>query len=615
MNLFSERKYIVVAFVALTVLAFIARLFYVQVMDDSYKLSSRNQALYFKTDYAPRGLVYDRNGKLLVYNQVAYDLVVSPKLVKELDTNDICEQLGMEKTVFAKKLKMLRDEAVAKHDPRPLVFERQLLPEVYARLQEHMYKYRGFEVQIRTVRKYPMSIAAHLLGYVGEADKRTVERDPYYRDGDYVGISGIEKGYEEALRGKKGVRILMRDVHGNIKGSFKEARYDTAAVPGKNLTASLDAELQLYGEQLMQNKIGGIVAIEPGTGEILALITSPTYDPNLLVGRERAQHYAELANDTLGLPLFNRALMASYPPGSTFKMLNALVAQQEGVLTPQTRYPCASGYPPTGGKPKCHPHASPLDLAGSIQHSCNSYYSYAFKSILDNRRKYRSTEEAYAAWRKYVQSFGVGVKLDSDLPYVLKGNVPSVQYYDRYYGKGGWSASNVISLGIGQAELLVTPLQMANITSIIANRGWYYTPHIIRSVGDEKAIDPRWKEKHYTLISDTSYFNVMIEGMSEVVRAGTARVAQIPGIEVCGKTGTAENPHGKDHSVFVCFAPRENPKIALAILVENSGAGKQWAAPIASLMLEKYLTGKISRPELEQRMLEGDLMNNQSAAE
>jgi len=513
----------------------------------------------------------------------------------------------MEKEVFVKRLKRLRDDAVFNRDPRPLIFEKQLLPEVYARLQEHMYKYRGFEVQTRTVRKYPMNIAAHLLGYVGEVDKRITEKNPYYRDGDYIGISGVEKGYEEVLRGRKGVRILMRDVHGNIKGSFKDGIYDTAAIPGKYLTSSLDADLQLYGEQLMQNKIGGIVAIEPGTGEILALVTSPTYDPNLLVGRDRTKNYAELLKDTFGLPLFNRALMAYYPPGSTFKLLNALVGQQEGVTRTDTRYPCAMGYPPLGGKPKCHRHPGPCDLEMSIQHSCNSYYSYVFKSIIDNRR-YKSTEEGYEAWRKYVLSFGVGVKLDSDLPYVLKGNVPSVQYYDKIFGKGRWRASTVISLGIGQNELGITPLQMANITSIIANKGWYYTPHIIKSIGDEKEIDAKWRQKHYTLVTDTNYFNVVIEGMAEVVRAGTARVAQIPGIEVCGKTGTAQNPHGKDHSVFVCFAPKDDPKIAIAILVENSGFGATWAAPIASLMVEKYLTGKITRPDLEKRMMEGNLL-------
>ncbi|TND07576.1 MAG: penicillin-binding protein 2 [Bacteroidetes bacterium] len=609
MNNEGLRKYIVAGFVLLLVFTYIGRLFYIQVVDDSYKLSSRNQAFYFKTDYPPRGFIYDRKGKLLVYNQIAYDLLVTPKMVKSLDTNDMCKQLGMDRDVFVKRLKKLREEAFMKRDPRPLIFEKQLLPEVYARLQEHMYKYRGFEVQTRTVRKYPTNIAAHLLGYVGEVDKKVTEKNPYYRDGDYIGISGVEKGYEEVLRGRKGVSILMRDVHGNIKGKFKDGIYDTAAIPGKYLTSSLDADLQLYGEQLMQNKIGGIVAIEPGTGEILALITSPTYDPNLLVGRERTKNYVVLLQDTIGRPLFNRALMAYYPPGSTFKLLNALIGQQEGVLTPSTLYPCARGYPPMGGKPKCHPHASPTNLEGSIATSCNSYYSYVFRSIVENRRKYKRSVDGYTAWRKYVQSFGVGVKLDSDLPYVLKGNVPSVEYYDKLHGKGAWMASNIISLGIGQAELGITPLQMANITSTIANKGWYYTPHIIKSIGDEKEIDAKWKVKHYTMVTDTQYFNNVIEGMYKVVEAGTARIAQIPGIEVCGKTGTAQNPHGDDHSVFVCFAPKDNPKIAIAILVENSGYGSRWAAPIASLMVEKYLTGKITRPELEKRMLEGNLIS------
>lgn len=606
MNNHGLRKYIVAGFVVLLALAYIGRLFYIQVVDDSYKLSSRNQAFYFKTDYPPRGFIYDRNGKLLVYNQIAYDLLVTPKMVKGLDTNDICKQLGMDRAEFVKRLKKIAEDARLRHDPRPVIFEKQLLPEVYARLQEHMYKYRGFEVQTRTVRKYPMNIAAHLLGYVGEVDEKDIAKNPYYRQGDYIGISGVEKGYEEVLRGQKGVSILMRDVRGNIKGKFKDGIYDTAAIPGRYLTASLDANLQQYGEELMKNKIGGLVAIEPATGEILALITSPSYDPNLLVGTELRKNYVDLLRDTFGRPLFNRALMAYYPPGSTFKLLNALVGQQEGVLTPSTTYPCARGYPPLGSKPKCHPHGSPTDLKGSIATSCNSYYSYVFRSIVENRRKYKTTREGYEAWRKYVQSFGVGVKLDSDLPYVLKGNVPSVAYYDKVFRV--WNANTVISLGIGQAELGVTPLQMCNITCIIANKGWYYTPHIIKSIGDEKEIDPKWKQKHYTLVTDTAYFNNVISGMHQVVEAGTARIAQIPGIEVCGKTGTAQNPHGKDHSVFVCFAPKDNPKIAVAILVENAGFGATWAAPIASLMLEKYLTGKISRPELEKKMLEGNLM-------
>lgn len=612
---FSERRYGVIAVVVLVALAYIGRLYYVQMVNDTYKLSARNQAFVFKTDYPPRGAIYDRNGKLLVFNQVAYDLMCVPRDMKGMDTVELCKVLNIDKEEFIKRMiRMCGTLKNAKYDYRTYIFEAQVLPELNARIQEKLYKFNGFFVQPRTVRKYPMPVAAHLLGYIGEVDERGMKKNPYYKSGDYIGISGIEKGYEEYLRGTKGVSIKMRDVHNNIKGSFKDGIYDTAAVPGLSLVSTLDAELQQYGEKLMQNKIGGIVAMDPSTGEILALITSPTYDPNLLVGRDLRKHYVDLLHDTIGNPLFNRALQAYYPPGSTFKLMNALIGQQEHVLSASTLYPCARGYPPLGGKPKCHPHGSPTDLKGSIATSCNSYYSYVFKSIVENR-KYKNSVEGFEAWRNYVLSFGVGRKIGTDLPFELKGNVPSVNYYNKVFGKGGWRASTVISLGIGQAELGVTPLQMCNITCIIANRGFYYTPHIIRSIGDDKEPLAKWREKHYTLVTDPLAYTNVVDGMWQVVEAGTGRVAQLPGIEVCGKTGTAQNPHGEDHSVFVCFAPRNNPKIAIAVLVENAGFGAAWAAPIASLMMEKYLTGKIARPDLEKKMLEGDLMHGKKTTD
>lgn len=611
----GARRYIVVGIAILSVILYLVRLFYIQVVDDKYKLVASNQAFKYDTDYPPRGAIYDRNGKLLVFNQVAYDLMVVPRELKGCDTVGMCRILNITKDDFNKRLVRLSGNlSEAARDYRSHVFESQMLPELNARLQERLYKFPGFYVKARTVRKYPIPIAAHLLGYIGEVTEQQTKDNPYYKSGDYIGKSGIEKGYEEALRGKKGVQILMRDVHGNIKGSYKDGRYDTAAVPGQNLVATLDADLQLYAEQLLQNKIGGLAAIDPSTGEILALVTSPTYDPNLLVGRDFPRNYKTLLDDTLGRPLFNRALQAMYPPGSTFKLMNSLVALQEGVLTPATTYPCARGFPPLGSKPKCHAHGSPISLEGAISTSCNSYFSYVYKSIIDNRKYRGSTKAGYDAWRKYVLSFGVGEKLGTDLPFDAKGIVPTSSYYDKVFGKNSWKSITVtgVGLGIGQGELSVTPTQMCNIICSIANRGYYHTPHIIRSIGSDPKPLAKWEEKHYTLVTEREYYEDVIQGMSSVMTSGTGRAVNVPELNMCGKTGTAQNPHGDDHSVFVCFAPRNNPKICVAVLVENSGFGATWAAPIASLTIEKYLKGEITDPSriaLQKKMFEGDLLH------
>lgn len=605
----ADRKFIIMGIVAFIGIVYMFRLFYLQLIDDSLKLDAKNQAFRYVTQYPPRGYIFDRKGKLLVYNDAAYDLMVLPKQVKDIDTMELCRILDIDRQSFLHRMK----KAIEKpNSPRkPSIFEKQISAETYAALQEKLYRLKGFYVQSRTLRKYPFPIAAHLLGYVGEVDKTITDANPYYKEGDYIGISGMEKSYEEELRGKKGVRIMMVDVHNREKGSYMNGIYDTLSVPGEGLTCTLDRDLQIYGEQLLQNKIGSVVAIEPSTGEILALVTSPSYDPNLLVGRARSKNYAKLALDTLAVPLFNRALMATYPPGSTFKLIDALIAQNEGVLSPETSYPCARGYPPLGGKPKCHPHFSPIALYESISHSCNSYYSYVFKSIIDNK-KYHSTVEGFEAWRNYALSFGIGRKLNSDLPNELRGSLPTVNYYNKVFGKGAWKSSTIISLGIGQAELGITPLQNANAVTIIANRGYYYIPHIVKAINNNPN-DPklkRFKEKHYTLVTDTTYFNNVIRGMAFTVENGTAASVKIKDIPTCAKTGTAQNPHGKDHSVFVAFAPKDNPKIAVAVLVENAGFGSTWAAPIASLMIEKYIRGYITRPDMEKRMLEGNLIKN-----
>ncbi|MCE9540247.1 MAG: penicillin-binding protein 2 [Bacteroidetes bacterium] len=608
MNQLSERKYIIMGVIILIGLIYIFRLFYIQVIDDSYKLDARNQAFRYNTEFPVRGYIYDRNNKLLVYNEAAYDLMVLPKKIKNLDTMDFCNLLGITKDAFIKKMK----KAVqSPNSPRKQsIFEKQLSPKEYASLQERLYRFPGFYVQSRTLRKYPKKIAAHMLGYIGEASKETTEKDPYYNEGDYLGISGIEKTYEKALRGKKGMHIMMVDVHNREKGSYMNGLYDTMAIPGKPLTSTIDRDLQEYAELLMQNKIGSVVAIDPSTGEILSIVTSPTYDPNLFVGRARNKNYGLLSQDSIGKPLFNRSTMASYPPGSTFKLVMALIGLHEGVLTPSTRYPCARGYPPLGGRPKCHPHPSPQDLVGAIGTSCNSYFSFVFKSVIDDK-KYNNTYKAYANWRDIAVSFCLGTKTGSDLANELRGNVPSIKYYDKVFGKGSWKASTVISLGIGQAEMGITPLQNANLVAIIANKGWYYTPHIVKAIGgnpNDTLLD-RFKVKHNTMITDTNIYNEVIKGMAKAVESGTAGALKIDGIPYGAKTGTAQNPHGKDHSVFVCFAPLDNPKIAVGILIENAGFGSTWAGPIARLMMEKYLKGKITRPDLEKRMIEGDLIH------
>lgn len=614
MNQLSERKYIIIGVFLLVGLIFITRLFYIQVIDDSYKLDAQNQAFRYLTEFPLRGYIYDRNNRLLVYNEAAYDLMVLPKNVKQIDTADFCDLLGITKESFIKK--MTKAVQAPNSPRRESIFEKQLSPRDYASLQERLYRFPGFWVQPRTLRKYPRKIAAHMLGYIGEADKAMTIKDSYYKEGDYLGISGIEKTYEKVLRGKKGLRIMRVDVNNRDKGSYMNGLYDTSAIPGKPLTTTIDAELQAYGEELMKNKIGSLVAIDPQTGEILSIITSPTYDPNLFVGRARNKHFAELSLDSIGKPLFNRSTMASYPPGSTFKLVMALIGLNEGVLTPHTLYPCARGYPPLGGHPKCHPHPSPLDLTGAIGNSCNSYFSFVFKSVIEDK-KFHDTYKAYENWRQTAMSFCLGVKTGSDLANELRGNVPSIKYYDKVFGKGSWKASTVISLGIGQAEMGITPLQNANLVAIIANKGWYYTPHIVKAIGgnaNDTLLD-RFKVKHYTMIKDTAVYMNVIRGMARAVEAGTAGALKIEGIPYCAKTGTAQNPHGKDHSVFVCFAPIENPKIAIGILIENGGFGAAVAGPIARLMMEKYLKGKITRPDLEKRMYETDLIHKKQPVE
>lgn len=596
---YSQTGQRVVILFAFTLVAaiYIARLFYLQVIEDRYKIFANDNVLRRITDYPSRGLVYDRKGKLLVYNEAVYDLMVVPKDVKQMDTISFCSLIGITIEDFRKKFQKAKIYSRYKSS----VFEKQLSAETYAAFQEKLYKFNGFYVQPRTIRKYPYAMAAHLLGYLGEVDDKVVEKNPYYQQGDYIGISGIEQSYEKELRGRRGVRYAMVDAFNREKGKFEEGRYDTLAISGDNLVLSLDADLQLYTERLFQNKRGSAVAIDPSTGEILAMVNNPAYNPNLLVGRVRSRNYAALLNDP-DKPLFNRAMMAYYPPGSTFKIINSLIGLQEHVITPETYFGCSAGYRVGNIFVHCHPHASPLDLRSAIATSCNSYYCQTFRAVIDNR-KFSKTEDAFDKWRAYVLSFGIGQRINVDMPHELKGNVPTVSYYNKFFGKGSWKSSTIISLAIGQGELGITPLQMANAACIMANKGFYYVPHIAHAIGDKRYIPDQFKVKHYTAV-DQKFFDVIQDGMQKVVDAGTARGSKIDSLVMCGKTGTAQNPHGKNHSVFFCFAPRENPKIAVAVLVENAGQGAWFAAPIASLMVQKYLQDSITRPDLEKRMLE-----------
>jgi penicillin-binding protein 2 len=605
MNIFFERKFIIQGLIILVGLVLSIRLFYIQVIDDSYFLSANNNVLRKINIYPARGIIYDRNGKILVQNEPVYDLMVTPKQTKEMDTAAFCRLIGISPKEFKEKMKKAR-----RYSPfKASIFEKQLSSITYASFQEQLYEFPGFFVQNRTVRKYPDSVAGHVLGYIGEVDERMIAKaNSYYQLGDYIGISGIEKSYEEKLRGQRGTKVIMVDVLNREQGSYQDGAYDTVAIAGEKLVSSIDFEMQKMAEALMRNKKGSVVAIEPSTGEILCFVSSPGYDPNLLVGRERGNNYVKLLRDP-NKPLFVRPLMAQYPPGSIFKAVEAVIGQQELLLYPETRFPCNGGYSIGSRMVKCMHNHPPLNLNESIAYSCNSYYCWTFKKLID-QGNYGSPEKNFIKWREYVNNFTVGKKTGIDLPNELNGLLPTVQFYDKYYGSGHWKSSTIISLSIGQGELGVTPLQMANIMAIFANKGYYYKPHLIKAIGDKNYLLKEYATKNYVGI-DTGYFNIVNDGMQRVVDQGTAYYARIANVTMCGKTGTAQNPQGKDHSVFFAFAPRENPKIAIAVVVENAGFGSMWAAPIASILVEKYVADTFSRPAwYRDRLLQADLIHS-----
>lgn len=599
----EKRKYIIGGFITLIVIIYLFRLFTLQVGDDKYKESAESNAFIKRVLYPARGLMYDRNGKLVVFNKPAYDVMLIPKDVKEFDTLALCSALEISKEELLEHWKEMKNPhknpGYSAYTPQKLISH--LSQESYGRLQEKLYLFPGFFIQKRTVREYAYHSAGNVLGNIREVSASDIENDSnrYYRRGDYTGDLGIEKSYEAALRGVKGMEILMKDALGRVKGRYENGIHDIAPKSGHNLTLSLDIDLQQYGEKLMKGKIGAIVAIEPKTGEILCLVSSPGYDPSLLVGRERGKNYADLVKDPYK-PLYDRALQGAYPPGSTFKPSQGLIFLQEGIVNLSTMYPCHRGYI-NGLRVGCHGHGSPISLKPALQTSCNAYFCWGFKNMID--KKGTKPAEQFEKWKNYLVEMGYGYRLGVDLPHEGRGFLPNSEFYSKSFRGANWSGNSIISVSIGQGEVLATPLQIANLCATIANRGYYYTPHIVKEIADS-VIDPLYREKRKPHIKK-EYYQDVAEGMRMAVLGGTCRGANIPGIEVCGKTGTAQNPHGKDHSAFIGFAPYNDPKIAVAVYVENAGFGATYGVPIGSLIIEKYLNGDISdsRKGIEQRMM------------
>jgi penicillin-binding protein 2 len=602
------RKVLLPSLIIVAALLLVIRIFYLQFIDDSFKLKSDNNAIKIKYDYPERGYIYDRNGKLLVANQASYDIMVIPRDVKNIDTLEFCQLLDITKEDFLKRM------AKAKiYSPRlPSVFLPQLNKSEFAAFQEKIRKFEGFYFQKRSLRDYEVDFGANVFGFITQVNEKLVSKNPYYNSGDLIGKQGVEESYEDILRGIKGVKYFQKDKYNREIGSYKEGRYDTVAVQGEDINLTIDAELQKFGEQLMINKRGGIVAIEPKTGEILALVTAPSYDPSILVGRQRSKNYTVLYRDSIAKPLYDRGLLAEYPPGSPFKIMTGLVGLQEGVVNEHTSYSCYGGFSYGRGRfQKCHCKIfGNVQLHNGIYRSCNAYFSNVYLRTIG---KYAKPAYAVDVWSNHIKSFGLGQFMGYDLPTGKKGNIPNSKTYKKVYPNGGWRGTTIISNAIGQGEVLMTPIQLANMMATVANEGYYYTPHIIKRIEGRK-IDTKFTTKHVTTI-DKKYYKPMISGLFDVYNLGTAAALRVEGIDICGKTGTAENfakingvrTKMEDHSIFVAFAPKDNPKIAIAILVENGGYGAAIAGPIASLMIEKYLRKKITRTDLETRVLETSL--------
>lgn len=610
----EKRYYTILAITVVILLVLICQLFNLQIIQHDYKDSADSNAFFKKTLYPARGTISDRKDRLLVYNQPMYDIVYIPREVEPFDTLDFCNILSITKEHLEKRIRDVKDRRLnpgySSYTLQTLMT--QLTVREYGLFQEKLYKFPGFYIQNRALRQYNYPNAAHILGYLAEVNKNALTEDNYYVRGDYAGKSGLEMSYEKMLRGQKGVEILLRDAHGRIKGRYEDGKHDVAPVSGKNLRLAIDIDLQAYGEYLMQNKIGSIVMIEPSTGEVLCMVSSPTYDPSILLGRDLGSNHTLLEKNPYK-PLYNRSIQGMYPPGSTFKTTQGLIFLQEGIITPETSFSCAGGYPPGGGRPKCHPHGSPLPLVPAIATSCNSYFCYGLNAMLSNRKKYGSVTEAFDIWKDYLVSMGFGYKLGIDFPFEKRGFIPNSQFYTNAFKTDKWYAQNVISIAIGQGEILSTPLQVANLGATIANRGFFYTPHIVSEIQDTP-LDKVYTERRYTGIKE-EYYSAIAQGMANAVTGGTCRgINLLPDIAVAGKTGTAENPHGQDHSWFMGFAPVDRPQVAISVLVENAGFGARYAVPIARLMVEKYLKGEIPANEkyLEDNMAKAVILPNLS---
>ena len=593
----EKRKYTIGGVAILIVLVFIVRLFTLQIMSDDYKRYADSNALLQRIKYPPRGLIYDRQGRLLVFNQPAYDITVVMKEIEKFDTLELATSLGVTKDFLVKRFKDIKNRRLNPGYSRYThqVLLTQLSSEDCAVFREKLFNFPGFYIQARTVRQYGYDCGAHILGDIAEVSKREIENDPYYKQGDFIGKLGVERSYETQLRGEKGVEILLRDAHGRIQGNYMNGSLDKAPVAGKNLKLSLDIELQALGERLLEGKIGSIVAIEPSTGEVLCMVSSPSYNPHLMAGRHRGENHLKLSVDPWK-PLLNRAIMGTYPPGSTFKTSQALTFLQEGIVNVDTQFPCSHGFRFRGLHVGCHPHGSPLSVIPALATSCNAYFCWGLYYMIGARGKYGSVQNAMNTWRDYMVSMGFGYPLGIDLPGEMRGMIPNASFYDKAY-RGSWNGLTIISISIGQGEVTLTPLQIANLGATIANRGYYITPHVVKEVEGD-GLDKKYSEKHYTKV-DPSHYDEVVQGMRAAVLGGTCRGANLPDIEVCGKTGTAQNK-GKDHSAFMGFAPMDNPKIAIAVYVENGGFGAVYGVPIGKLMMEKYLKGELSPQSLLQ---------------
>ena len=594
---FEKRKLVIGGVAIAIVVVYLIRLYVLQVSSDDYKLRADSNAFRKEVVFPSRGLIYDRNGKLLVYNEPSYNILVTMQEQHGVDTLAFCNTIGITKEEYVKRMDEIKDSSKNPSYSRntPQLFMSHVPAEVYAQFCEKQFRFNGFKGEQRSSRRYTMGIGAHILGDVGEVSQSDIDSSSFYAPGDYIGKLGIERSYEKQLRGEKGVRIRLRDVKGRDKGSYEDGRYDSEAKPGRNITLSIDADLQALAERLLEGKLGAIVALDPKTGEVLCMASGPTFDPRRLVGNERNETLQELQSNPLK-PMLNRAIMGCYPPGSTFKPTQGLIGLQEGIITPGVAFPCSRGFNYKGMHLGCHGHGSPIALVPALGTSCNAYFCWNLLRMFNNRQKYPTTQDAMTRWKDHLVAMGYGYRLGVDLPGEKRGMIPNAEYYDKSYPHG-WNALSVISISIGQGEVTATPLQIANLSATIANRGWFITPHLAHSVQGER-LSPEYTSKRHTLVN-ASYYPTIVAGMRRAVLGGTCKGANIPGIEVCGKTGTAQN-RGQDHSAFMGFAPMNDPKIAVAVYVENGGFGATYGVPLGALIIEQYINGKLS-PASEQR--------------